>query len=316
MDTERTKETRKSTKQLRGEQINWNQMFYFCQIATYGSIKEAAAKLGLTSPTLSQHLAQLEEDLDIDLFHRHHRKLALTPQGARLFQYVKQMFDMGQRLVDVVSPVPFGSYPISIGLVPCPSMQLAYTLVDLYLSEFGPINVRASQAKHDELERGILEAKYDFGFSDHAPDRPEIKSQLISSSTLSFYVASKWAETKFSDLIAKLPLLICSAEPNSRTVIERLLEETDLAPSSVVSSDYPSLLLELCEKGRGIGIFGEESLAPVNRSILRSFRVSKGAPRLRDKLYVLWSKDSENAEVVYRLKEILPRFKEFKTGNN
>lgn len=316
METESTKETRKPRKPLRGDQINWNQMFYFSEIATYGSIKEAAAKLEVSSPTLSQHLSQLEEDLNVGLFHRHHRKLVLTAQGARLFQYAKQMFEMGQRLVDVVSPIPLGCYPISIGLVPCPSMQLAYTLVDLYLSEFGPINVRASQTKYDELERGILEAKFDFGFSDHAPDRAEIKSQLISSSMLTFYVAAKWGDAKFSDLIAKLPLLICSAEPNSRTLIEKLLEETDTAPSSVVSSDYPSLLLELCEKGRGIGVFGEDSLAPVNRSILKSFQVSKGAPKLRDKLYVLWSRDSEGTEVIRRLREVLPRFNELKTGNN
>lgn len=294
---------------LKGNQINWNQLFYFCEIATCGSIKEASTKLELTSPTLSAHLANLESDLDVQLFHRHHRKLVLTAQGAKLFQYAKQMFEVGQRLVDVVSPIPLGCYPISIGLVPCPSMQLAYSFVDLYLSKYAPSSLRASQSKSAELERGLVEAKFDFGFSDRMVDRPEIVSHLISSSELNLYVSSKWAGEKFSDLISRLPLLVCTTESGGRTVLERLLEETDHSPTSVISSDYPSLLFELCKKGRGIGVFGEDAVASVNQPLLKTLRIPQNAPRLKDKLYVHWSRDSENTEVIKHLKTLLPEFK-------
>lgn len=97
---------------LKGNQINWNHVFYFCQIARHGSIKTAATELGLSSPTLSEALNELEKDLEVVLFRRQHRKLVLTRQGSRLFQHAKQMFEAGQRLIDVVSPVPLGCYPL------------------------------------------------------------------------------------------------------------------------------------------------------------------------------------------------------------
>src|SRR5688572_29086894 len=96
---------------LKGSQINWNQVYYFSEIAAVGSIKDAAAKLDLTASTLSLHLSQLETDLEIQLFYRQHRKLTLTPEGTRLFLHAKAMFETGQRLIDVVSPVPLGCYP-------------------------------------------------------------------------------------------------------------------------------------------------------------------------------------------------------------
>ncbi|MFH1016732.1 MAG: LysR family transcriptional regulator, partial [Pseudomonadota bacterium] len=106
------------SKPLRGNQINWNQLFYFCEIAREVSIKAAAQALDLSSPTLSEHVSQLEADLKITLFFRQHRRLKLTPEGTRLFQTVRSLFETGQRLVDVVSPVPLGCYPVSIGIVP------------------------------------------------------------------------------------------------------------------------------------------------------------------------------------------------------
>jgi DNA-binding transcriptional LysR family regulator len=80
----------------RADQINWNQVFYFSEIAAAGSVKNAAEKLGLSPSTLSEHLGQLEHDLNIKLFQRQHRKLILTDEGARLFHSAREMFESGK----------------------------------------------------------------------------------------------------------------------------------------------------------------------------------------------------------------------------
>lgn len=52
--------------------------------ARHGSFTKAASELGLSQPSVSRHIASLEEDLGTKLFIRSHNKLAITPDGRTL----------------------------------------------------------------------------------------------------------------------------------------------------------------------------------------------------------------------------------------
>ncbi|HRK02620.1 MAG TPA: LysR family transcriptional regulator [Oligoflexia bacterium] len=302
----------KTSPTSRENNIDWNHVFYFSEVAAHGSIKNAAPKLHLSPSTLSTHISQLEKDLAIKLFHRRHRKLSLTAEGVKLYQYAKQMFESGCRLIDVVSPVSLGHYPISIGLVPCPSMPVAYRIVTNYLTKYDPVNIRVSQAKHDELEKGLAEARFDFGFSNRVPDRKDIGHLLVARSALKFFVAKNIANESFSTLCSKLPIVICGAESRGLDLVEQLFEDLALKPKSIVTSDYPGLVLDLCLKERAIGVFGEDSIQNLNLDILCPLPYPERSSNRFDSLYVLWPKDSENSKAIQFLKAQLPTFnKEF-----
>lgn len=290
---------------LKGNQINWNQVYYFSEIASRGSIKEAAAWLELSPPTLSQHLAQLEGDLEVQLFHRLHRKLILTVEGNRLFQKVKTMFEDGQRLLEVASPVPLGCYPISVGLVPSPSIQVANQLLGRFIAKQGLLNMKLFRADYSELEKSLVEGRFDIAFSDRMPGRKDLLSRCVSKSTVSFFVSPKWVDTPFAELITRIPLLICNAEPANRSLAEQALIDADLAPSAVVTSDYPSTLLDFCLQGVGIGVFSEVPIRRMGMRGLTSLKVPRGAPKLQDHLYAIWAKGAENSAAVQLLQRLI-----------
>ena len=221
-----------SGERIERNQINWNLVYYFSEIAAAGSIKDAADKLELSPSTLSSHLGQLEKDLSVQLFYRQHRKLALTPEGNRLYFRAKEMFEAGQRLLNVVSPIPLGCYPISIGLVPSPSIQVAYHIIGQYLRCQKHLNMKLFHSGYSDLETGLANSKYDFGFSDRIPERRDLICHRISRSPIKFFVSDKWANTSFSELLSLLPILICNAEPSQRSFAEQALIEADLTPSS------------------------------------------------------------------------------------
>lgn len=54
---------------------------YFAAIAETGSIRKAAARLGLSVPVASEALSELEAELGVTLAHRTTRSFALTPAG-------------------------------------------------------------------------------------------------------------------------------------------------------------------------------------------------------------------------------------------
>lgn len=64
--------------------IDWQLIEAFVQVAEAGSVSAAAKASGISQPTLSRHVAQLEEELGMPLFVRHVRGVELTEGGLEL----------------------------------------------------------------------------------------------------------------------------------------------------------------------------------------------------------------------------------------
>ncbi|MFM2346859.1 MAG: hypothetical protein RL654_1612, partial [Pseudomonadota bacterium] len=54
---------------------------FFSTLATCGSLSAAARELGITTPAVSKHLAQMEARLGVLLVNRTTRRMSLTPEG-------------------------------------------------------------------------------------------------------------------------------------------------------------------------------------------------------------------------------------------
>src|SRR5438067_10401228 len=58
---------------------------YFLAVAEAGSFSRAADRLGISQPSVSQQIRDLEADLRVSLFQRRGKRILLTPRG-RIFQ--------------------------------------------------------------------------------------------------------------------------------------------------------------------------------------------------------------------------------------
>lgn len=294
-----------ANKIKRGDQINWNQVFYFSEIAALGSVKEAAEKLGLSPSTLSEHLSQLEQDLHVKLFHRQHRKLILTAEGTRLFHSARQMFESGKRFIDVISPTPLGCYTVSIGIVPSSSYAFTHGIVRDFIAAHQNMSAHILRYKHDELEAALLEGKLDFGFTDRRSDRKNIVQAPLVSTDLRFFVSRQVRQGDFRKLLAEMPLAICRSERSVPSAIEEILTSLDLIPKNLVISEYPSLVEGLCRDGAAVAVLGrlhfEKDASVLMLPLPGSF------PDLSERLYATWVSDGENLEAVRRLKDLLAK---------
>ncbi|MBC9250878.1 LysR family transcriptional regulator [Pseudomonas alcaligenes] len=63
----------------------------FHMVARLGSITQAAKKLGLSQPTVTTQIRQLEGQYGVELFYRGGRRLTLSDEGARLLPMVQKL---------------------------------------------------------------------------------------------------------------------------------------------------------------------------------------------------------------------------------
>src|SRR5690606_35381641 len=76
-----------------GAPMRYVQLRAFHYVAVCGGFSRAAEELYLTQPAISDQVRKLEEEYDILLFNRHKKQVSLTPQGERLLEITRRLFD-------------------------------------------------------------------------------------------------------------------------------------------------------------------------------------------------------------------------------
>jgi DNA-binding transcriptional LysR family regulator len=72
--------------------MDWDKLRVFHAAAEAGSFTHAGERLNLSQSAVSRQISNLEQSLNIALFHRHARGLILTEQGEVLFVTVRDIF--------------------------------------------------------------------------------------------------------------------------------------------------------------------------------------------------------------------------------
>lgn len=73
---------------------------YFLAIVEEGSMNKAAKVLHITQPTLSRQIAQLEEELQVQLFERQSRSLHLTSEGLLLARRARELLELETKTLE------------------------------------------------------------------------------------------------------------------------------------------------------------------------------------------------------------------------
>src|SRR5262245_52671039 len=80
--------------------LTLQQLRTFERIVRLGSFRAAADQLGLTQPSVSQRIRELESELGTELFVRRGPQLSLTVEGHALIGYADRMLDTAGEIVD------------------------------------------------------------------------------------------------------------------------------------------------------------------------------------------------------------------------
>ncbi|AEG60760.1 LysR family transcriptional regulator [Desulforamulus ruminis] len=74
------------------------QLKYVIEVASRGSMNEAAKRLFISQPSLSNAIRDLEEELQITIFERTNKGISLTTEGAEFLGYARQVMEQAELL--------------------------------------------------------------------------------------------------------------------------------------------------------------------------------------------------------------------------
>ena len=80
------------------------QLEYFIAAGMTGSITQASERINISQPSISTAISQLEQELDVQLFVRHHAQgLSLTPVGRTMLLEAKRLVEQAESLYGIAS---------------------------------------------------------------------------------------------------------------------------------------------------------------------------------------------------------------------
>ena len=102
-----------------------------CTLAQTGHFGEAATALGISQPTLSRHVQEVEQSFGLQIFDRHTRAVSLTPMGEEIVAYAQNLLAFQARAAQRIEArrqgysghVVIAALPSFIGQIIAPLLQ-------------------------------------------------------------------------------------------------------------------------------------------------------------------------------------------------
>ena len=139
------------------------QLEYLVSVGDARSIAEAAARINVSSPSISTAISQLEAEFGVQLFVRKHAKgLSLTPGGQRIYNKARHILDSAASLHDLAGEISHKARgPINVGCFVTIAPLISAALRRSFIAEYPDASVTLCEAHHSNLLSKLRRAEID-----------------------------------------------------------------------------------------------------------------------------------------------------------
>ncbi|MDX6246888.1 MAG: hypothetical protein QOF10_248 [Kribbellaceae bacterium] len=267
-----------------GYRLDW--IVSFVAVARHGGFSAAAKASFRSQSRISEHVAELEKAVGVQLFDRTAHPAALTPEGRALLPHAEEILTrLGDLSTGVVrGHVRFGAYPSAAAwLFPQVAVRLPAE-VRLLLHEGPSIDLESALAR-GELDLAIR------------PVHPLVASEQLTHEVLwTEPLVAVFAEThplagkdsvSLGEL-ADLPLISIGESAGARQFESHLaFASAGLNPASVYRTNQPQTLLSLVRHGLGTGVTNALAVTTANLTGVRLVRIRDSGVERQVALFLL-----------------------------
>jgi len=232
---------------------------YVVETADCGSVTEAARRLNVSQPSVSTALAQVEAEIGVQIFVRHHaRGVTLSAAGQRLINDARHLLNHArdfEQSAHLLGDALRGE--IVVGSFPTLAIRFMPTLLAGFSKRYPGISVKLEEGDQHEMIELLVSGKTELAMSYHFALPDEIIGEKLAD--LPPYVivgaAHRFAERKSISLaeLADDPFILLDL-PHSRDYFFRLFSTCGLEPSIAFRTRSSELIRGLVGNDQGYTI--------------------------------------------------------------
>lgn len=208
----------------------------FAKVAELRSFSRAAEALGLTQPTVSEHVRALEDELGVPLLDRLGRGATPTRAGSLLLGYARRMLALSREARQALDQFQGRlSGELVVGGSTIPGEYLLPALIGRFKTLYPDISVCLLIGSSRQVTEWIEDGRAELGVVGARPGPKSLVARELQADELVLVVppAHAWAgktEVMLAELKAE-PLIVRERGSGSREALERALAEVNAALS-------------------------------------------------------------------------------------
>lgn len=280
----------------------------FLAVAHQGTFTRAASVLGMSQPTLTVQIRQLEEALGTRLFDRNNRRVHLTAAGRDIVApFERLMLDVAaiaDRTQDL-STHRRGS--VTVAALPSIAASLLPRAIAALAVVHKGIVVRVKDMTAGAIIEAVKGGEADVGLGSVLRPDAELMTRPLFTDRLCAYVPrdhplARRRQVSFQDL-ARWPLVLTGKDSSVRQMIERTAQQRRMPTQIVQEVTYMSTAIGMVAAGLGVGILPESALTADSPVGPRTVAIH--SPVLRRALVILSLKGRSASPATEKLIEVV-----------
>jgi len=219
--------------------MDFHRLRIFHTVARHRSFSRAAEELYTSQPNVSRHIAKLEAELGVSLFHRLGTRVALTDAGRIVYDYAQRMFELTeglQRALNELKGLERGY--LRLGASSTPGTYLLPPLVAAFQREHPGLEISLHLTNTAEVVERVLANRVDLGFVEGPVVELGVQVQPYAQDTLVPIAASDHplaaAATVTPEDLASQTLVLREEGSGTRQVVEGALARWGVQPRRVL----------------------------------------------------------------------------------
>ncbi|WP_295897994.1 LysR family transcriptional regulator [uncultured Bartonella sp.] len=167
--------------------MNFAQLNYVLAVAQSGNFTVAARHCHVTQPTLSNSIAQLEDEFQTRIFSRTTRRVGLTPFGQHILPFIERLIEANCNLVN--ESKKFNTHQASvirIGKSPLMSCQYLSAVMNDFSSHYPDTEIVLSERNSCDLTQLLEQGEVDYIFDVASEKKPTRAAEFLYEEPLYF----------------------------------------------------------------------------------------------------------------------------------
>jgi len=157
-----------------------SQLEYVLAVAKYQNFTEAAKHSFVTQPTLSMQIQKLEDELEIKIFNRKKKPIALTDIGKKIVDQAKTIVNESQRMNDIVDQQKgYIGGTFRLGIIPTIVPTLLPMFLKVFVKKYPKVNLIINELTTEEIVSQLINGAIDVGIAATPLENEAIKERVL-----------------------------------------------------------------------------------------------------------------------------------------
>jgi len=179
------------------------QLNYVLAVAEHQNFTKAAEKCFVTQPTLSMQIQKLEDELDIQIFDRSKKPIALTEVGRKIVHQARNIVNESERISDIVDQQKgFIGGEFKLGIIPTVMPTLLPMFLKTFIKRYPKVKLKIEELTTDEIIGRINEGHLDAAIVSTPLEHESIKERVLFYEPFVGYIPNnhRLSDTKKIDI--------------------------------------------------------------------------------------------------------------------